>query len=92
MNSRRKMSSLKLAATCLCLSIVLCLVGFSENKAIFGIGTRIIGDQLLLKDVLESGPTALDEVASVNFNYDIPNPITYIEIFSEEVSIFQNQK
>ncbi|KAM8703392.1 hypothetical protein ACLKA7_008072 [Drosophila subpalustris] len=50
----------------------------------FGIGQRIEGDQLLLKDVQHSRPAGTSEPAKVVFNYNIVEPITYIEIVSEE--------
>ncbi|XP_065367693.1 uncharacterized protein LOC135960348 [Calliphora vicina] len=55
-----------------------------ENKSVFGIGTRIIGDQLLLKDILKTPPISLTEEPVIKFNYDIVEPITYIEIESDK--------
>lgn len=59
-----------------------------ENKSVFGIGTRIIGDQLLLKDVLQTPPISLTEKPVIKFNYAIVEPITYIEIESDKVEIY----
>ncbi|XP_026850751.1 uncharacterized protein LOC6595123 [Drosophila persimilis] len=56
----------------------------SEAKRFFGVGQRIEGDQLLLKDVQHSRPAGISEQPRVVFNYEIPEPITYIEIVSEE--------
>ncbi|XP_034660168.1 uncharacterized protein LOC117896189 [Drosophila subobscura] len=56
----------------------------SEAKRFFGVGQRIEGDQLLLKDVQHSRPAGISEQPRVIFNYEIPEPITYIEIVSEE--------
>ncbi|XP_034486923.1 uncharacterized protein LOC117791319 [Drosophila innubila] len=50
----------------------------------FGAGMRIEGDQLLLKDVQHSRPADTTESANVVFKYNIEEPITYIEIASEE--------
>ncbi|XP_037809605.1 uncharacterized protein LOC119602261 isoform X1 [Lucilia sericata] len=55
-----------------------------ENKSVFGIGTRIIGDQLLLKDILQTPPISLTEEPVIKFNYAIVEPITYIEIESDK--------
>lgn len=55
-------------------------------KRYFGVGRRIANDQLLLKDLQHSRPAGAGQAASVAFNYNIAEPITYIEIVSEEVS------
>ncbi|XP_011181001.2 uncharacterized protein LOC105211334 [Zeugodacus cucurbitae] len=55
-----------------------------ECKSFFGIGTRIHNDQLLLKDVLQARSVGVGEGQEVGFNYAIPEPITYIEIVSEQ--------
>ncbi|XP_017478426.1 PREDICTED: uncharacterized protein LOC108368151 [Rhagoletis zephyria] len=55
-----------------------------ECKSVFGIGARIINDQLILKDVLQSRLVGVDKNPVVGFNYAIPEPITYIEIVSEQ--------
>ncbi|EDV94523.1 uncharacterized protein LOC6567647 [Drosophila grimshawi] len=55
-----------------------------QAKRYLGVGQRIQGDQLLLKDVQHSRPASISEPASVSFNYNINEPITYIEIVSEE--------
>ncbi|XP_022216446.1 uncharacterized protein LOC111070317 [Drosophila obscura] len=60
------------------------LLGGSDAKRFFGVGQRIEGDQLLLKDVQHSRPAGISEQPRVIFNYEIPEPITYIEIVSEE--------
>jgi len=52
----------------------------------FGVGMRNEEDQLLLKDVQHSRPADTTESANVVFKYNIKEPITYIEIASEEVS------
>lgn len=57
-----------------------------ENKSIYGIGTRIIGDQLLMRDVLQTPPLRLTEDPVIKFNYAIVEPITYVEIVSDQVS------
>ncbi|XP_017863386.1 PREDICTED: uncharacterized protein LOC108614021 [Drosophila arizonae] len=53
-------------------------------KRYFGVGRRIANDQLLLKDLQHSRPAGAGQAASVAFNYNIAEPITYIEIVSEE--------
>ncbi|XP_060648706.1 uncharacterized protein LOC132786241 [Drosophila nasuta] len=50
----------------------------------FAVGERVDGDQLLLKDVQQSRPAGNGDIAAVVFNYNIEEPITYIEITSEE--------
>lgn len=67
--------------------LILCanLLTQVENKSVFGIGTRIIGDQLLLKDILQTPPLSLTEEAVIKFNYAVEEPITYIEIESDKV-------
>ncbi|CAD6993927.1 unnamed protein product [Ceratitis capitata] len=55
-----------------------------ECKSFFGIGMRILNDELLLKDVLQAPPVRSDENPVVGFNYAIPQPITYIEIVSDQ--------
>lgn len=63
-----------------------CLIIQVENKSVFGIGARINGDQLLMKDVLKTPPISLTEDPYIEFHYAISQPITYIEILSEKVS------
>ncbi|XP_067617429.1 uncharacterized protein [Eurosta solidaginis] len=60
------------------------LLEFIECKSFFGIGTRIINDQLILKDILQARLVGVDKGPEVGFNYAIPEPITYIEIVSEQ--------
>ncbi|XP_017128968.1 uncharacterized protein LOC108147157 [Drosophila elegans] len=55
-----------------------------EAKRFFGVGERINGDQLLVKDVLHSRPAGVDELPRVTFTYEIQEPITCVEIVSEE--------
>jgi len=56
------------------------------GNSFYGVVQHIDGDQLLLKDVQHSRPAGVSEPATVVFNYNIAEPITYIEIVSEEVS------
>lgn len=78
-------------AAFLCLLIVVWanFVVQVENKSFFGIGTRIIGDQLLVKDVLHTPPIGLTEEPVIKFQYAIEEPITYIEIESDKVRAAQ---
>ncbi|EDW80870.1 uncharacterized protein Dwil_GK11327 [Drosophila willistoni] len=55
-----------------------------EARSMFGVGNRLPEDQLLLKDVQHSRPAGLNEQPSVTFQYEIAEPITYIEIVSKE--------
>ncbi|XP_054726476.1 uncharacterized protein LOC129236241 [Anastrepha obliqua] len=55
-----------------------------ECKSFFGIGRRIIHDELIVKDVLQARVVGVDKGPVVGFNYAIPEPITYIEITSEQ--------
>ncbi|XP_030371460.1 uncharacterized protein LOC115621814 [Scaptodrosophila lebanonensis] len=55
-----------------------------QGKSFFGVGHRIDGDQLLLKDEQHSRPGSSTEQPRVVFNYEIAEPINYIEITSEE--------
>lgn len=71
--------------TLLCANLLLQV----ENKSVFGIGTRIIGDQLLMKDVLQTPPIRLTDEPVIKFNYAIKEPITYIEIVSDQ-NIYAN--
>ncbi|XP_075145851.1 uncharacterized protein LOC142220546 [Haematobia irritans] len=54
------------------------------NASVFGIGSRQIGDQLLLKDVVKTPSITLTEETVITFNYAIPQPITYVEMLSDE--------
>lgn len=60
------------------------LQSLAECKSFFGIGTRIHNDQLLLKDIQQARSIGVDKGQEVGFNYAIPDPITYIEIVSEQ--------
>ena len=73
--------------TCL-IAIIVCANVLSqvENKYVFGIGTRIAGDGLLLKDIRHTPPLSLTEEPVVKFNYILVEPITYIKIESNKVS------
>lgn len=75
--------------------ILLLLIALTQSevhaKRYFGVGQRIGEDQLLLKDLQHSRPAGAGQAASVAFNYNIAEPITYIEIVSEEVSFWDNQ-
>ncbi|XP_023176896.2 uncharacterized protein LOC111603512 [Drosophila hydei] len=68
--------------------ILLLLIALAQSevhaKRYFGVGQRIGEDQLLLKDLQHSRPAGAGQAASVAFNYNIAEPITYIEIVSEE--------
>ncbi|EDW59106.1 uncharacterized protein [Drosophila virilis] len=55
-----------------------------QAKRFFGAGQRIDGDQLLLKDVQHSRPASISEPPNVSFKYNIVEPITYIEIVSNQ--------
>ncbi|XP_017041768.1 uncharacterized protein LOC108088480 [Drosophila ficusphila] len=71
------------------LGLIACLVlaksgDCFQAKRFFGVGKRIDGDQLLVKDVLYSRPAGVDELPRVTFTYEIQEPITCIEIYSEE--------
>ncbi|TMW54307.1 hypothetical protein DOY81_000580 [Sarcophaga bullata] len=68
------------------IAIIVCanLVSQVENKSVFGIGTRIVGDGLLLKDVLHTPPISLTEEPVIKFNYILVEPITYIKIESDK--------
>ncbi|XP_017035128.1 uncharacterized protein [Drosophila kikkawai] len=55
-----------------------------EAKRFFGVGKRIPGDQLLVKDVRHSRPAGSEELPRVDFTYEIQEPITCVEILSEE--------
>lgn len=57
-----------------------------EAKRFYGVGQRIPGDQLLVKDVRHSRPAGSEELPRVSFTYEILEPITSVEILSEEVS------
>lgn len=61
-----------------------------EAKRFFGVGQRIDGDQLLVKDVRHSHPAGADELPEVEFQYDIVEPITCVEIISDDVSVKKN--
>lgn len=65
--------------------VVAPLQSLIECKSFFGIGTRIHNDQLLLKDIQQARLVGVDKGQEVGFNYAIPEPITYIEIVSEQV-------
>lgn len=52
----------------------------------FGIGARIYGDQLLMKDIVKTPAITLTEETVIKFNYAISQAITYIEMSSDEVS------
>ena len=71
------------------IAIIVCanLVSQVENKSVFGIGTRIVGDGLLLKDILHTPPISLTEEPVIKFNYILVEPITYIQIESDKVSV-----
>ncbi|XP_014098103.3 uncharacterized protein [Bactrocera oleae] len=64
--------------------VVASLQSLIECKSFFGIGTRIHNDQLLLKDIQQARLVGVDKGQEVGFNYAIPEPITYIEIVSEQ--------
>ncbi|XP_020799651.1 uncharacterized protein LOC110177318 [Drosophila serrata] len=55
-----------------------------EAKRFFGVGKRIPGDQLLVKDVRHSRPAGAEELPRVDFTYEVLEPITCVEILSEE--------
>ncbi|XP_017092072.2 uncharacterized protein [Drosophila bipectinata] len=72
-----------------CLVFIACLVSLRsgecfEAKRFFGVGSRIPGDQLLVKDVQHSRPAGTDELPRVEFQYEIVEPITCVEILSED--------
>ncbi|XP_037944723.1 uncharacterized protein LOC119677452 [Teleopsis dalmanni] len=67
-----------------CLIILALLLTKAESKSVFGIGMRIIGDQILVKDILNSRPAPIDEHPEISFCYAIVEPITYIQIQSDE--------
>ncbi|ALC45956.1 CG5612 [Drosophila busckii] len=50
----------------------------------FAVGNRADNDQLLMRDVQHSRPATLNESASISFSYNLVEPITFIEIVSEE--------
>ncbi|EDV53397.1 uncharacterized protein LOC6554513 [Drosophila erecta] len=54
------------------------------TKRYFGVGERMNGDQLLVKDVLHSRPAGAGELPGMTFTYEVLEPITCIEILSEE--------
>uniref|UniRef100_A0A1I8P6J6 Uncharacterized protein n=1 Tax=Stomoxys calcitrans TaxID=35570 RepID=A0A1I8P6J6_STOCA len=54
------------------------------NASVFGIGARRLGDQLLMKDIAKTTAITLTEETVITFNYAIPQPITYIEMISDE--------
>ncbi|XP_064553015.1 uncharacterized protein LOC135438584 [Drosophila montana] len=58
--------------------------GGVQARRFFGAGQRIEGDQLLLKDVQHSRPASISEPPKVSFKYNIVEPITYIEIVSNQ--------
>lgn len=80
-----------MCANSLCLGLVALLVLAKSGDALqakrfFGVGERVEGDQLLVKDVLHSRPAGAGELPGVTFTYEILEPITCVEILSEEVS------
>ncbi|XP_073818173.1 uncharacterized protein [Musca autumnalis] len=54
------------------------------NASVYGIGARIFGDQLLMKDILKTPFISLTKETVITFNYAIEQPITYIEMISDE--------
>ncbi|XP_017082875.2 uncharacterized protein LOC108115799 [Drosophila eugracilis] len=55
-----------------------------EAKRFFGVGKRIDGDQLLVKDVRHSRISGADGLPRVPFTYEVQEPITCVEILSED--------
>ncbi|EDW98488.1 uncharacterized protein LOC6538249 [Drosophila yakuba] len=54
------------------------------TKRYFGVGERVNGDQLLVKDVLHSRPASGGELPGMTFTYEVLEPITCVEILSDE--------
>lgn len=58
-----------------------------ENRQrIFGVGKRIPGDELLVKDILRT-PGQLTQIPIISFNYDVSQFISYIEVSIDKVSL-----
>ncbi|XP_061393398.1 uncharacterized protein LOC133328904 [Musca vetustissima] len=65
-------------------AVLFSLVIQVANASVFGIGARMFGDQLLMKDILRTPFISLTKETVITFNYAIPEPITYIEMISDE--------
>lgn len=85
--------SSSLSFLCLCLTFLVnnscsgsnAFTLLQQNRAIFGVGKRIEGDELLVRDVLRT-PGQLTQTPVISFNYDVSEFISYIEVSTDKVS------
>ena len=62
------------------LTTILLYLGHVECIAVFGIGKRFFGDQLILHDEIKNQHTGITEDPRIDFEYALKEPITFIEI------------